>query len=129
MEVYTRVKHPEDYDLIIVDEAHKFRSDESEMFHQLQKLCKTPRKRKGNDGSDKKKVILVTATPLNNRPEDIRNQLYLFQDAKKSTLERLVTSNTFFRPLIDEYQKTKTRKSTTIKSLVEVKKIYQDNSC
>ncbi len=29
-----------------------------------------------------KKVILVTATPLNNKPDDIRNQLYLFQDSK-----------------------------------------------
>ena len=101
-----KIKHPEDYDLIIVDEAHKFRSDESEMFHQLQKLCKTPRKRKGNDGSDKKKVILVTATPLNNRPEDIRNQLYLFQDSKKSSLEVGNLQN-FFRPLIDEYRKLK----------------------
>lgn len=82
-----KIKHPEDYDLIIVDEAHKFRSDESEMFNQLQKLCKTPRKRKGNDGSDKKKVILVTATPLNNKPEDIRNQLYLFQDSKNLHLK------------------------------------------
>ena len=74
-----KIKHPGDYDLIIVDEAHKFRSDESEMFNQLQKLCKTPRTKKGNDNTEQKKVILVTATPLNNRPEDIRNQLYLFR--------------------------------------------------
>lgn len=101
-----KIKHPEDYDLIIVDEAHKFRSDESEMFHQLQKICKTTRKRKGNDQSDKKKVILVTATPLNNRPEDIRNQLYLFQDSKQSTLE-VGNLQHFFRPLIDKYNKLK----------------------
>jgi superfamily II DNA or RNA helicase len=118
-----KIKHPEDYDLIIVDEAHKFRSDESEMFHQLQKLCKTPRKRKGNDGSDKKKVILVTATPLNNRPEDIRNQLYLFQDSKKSSLEVGNLQN-FFRPLIDEYRKLK-HENHHDKIAREVKKIYK----
>ena len=118
-----KIKHPEDYDLIIVDEAHKFRSDESEMFHQLQKLCKTPRKRKGNDGSDKKKVILVTATPLNNRPEDIRNQLYLFQDSKKSSLEVGNLQN-FFRPLIDEYRKLK-HENDHDKIARGVKKIYK----
>lgn len=119
-----KIKHPEDYDLIIVDEAHKFRSDESEMFHQLQKLCKTKRKRKGNDLSDKKKVILVTATPLNNRPEDIRNQLYLFQDSKQSTLE-VGNLQHFFRPLIDKYAKLK-KERDHIKIAQGVKEIYEE---
>jgi len=119
-----KVKHPEDYDLIIVDEAHKFRSDESEMFHQLQKLCKTKRKRKGNDLSDKKKVILVTATPLNNKPQDIRNQLYLFQDSKQSTLE-VGNLQHFFRPLIDKYDKLK-KERDHIKITQGVKQIYEE---
>ena len=121
-----KVKHPEDYDLIIVDEAHKFRSDESEMFNQLQKLCKTPRKRPGMDGSLNKKVILVSATPLNNSPEDIRNQLYLFQDSKNSTLE---ASNGnlqhFFRPLIEKYNRLKKEKDHT-KIRQGVKEIYDE---
>jgi len=119
-----KIKHPEDYDLIIVDEAHKFRSDESEMFNQLQKLCKTKRKRKGNDLSNKKKVILVTATPLNNKPEDIRNQLYLFQDSKQSTLE-VSNLQHFFRPLIDKYGKLK-KERDHIKIAQGVKEIYQE---
>lgn len=119
-----KIKHPEDYDLIIIDEAHKFRSDESEMFHQLQKLCKTPRKRKGNDQSNKKKVVLVTATPLNNKPEDIRNQLYLFQDAKQSTLE-VGNLQTFFRPLIDRYRKLK-KLNDHEKIAQGVKEIYEE---
>lgn len=118
------IKHPEDYDLIIVDEAHKFRSDESEMFNQLQKLCKTARKRPSYDGSKEKKVILVTATPLNNRPNDIRNLIYLFQDAKKSTLE-IGNLQHFFRPLIDKYEKLKKEKDRRIIG-VEVKKIYEE---
>ena len=40
-----------------------------------------------NTDDTKKKVILISATPLNNRPEDIENQLYLFQDKRNSTLE------------------------------------------
>lgn len=119
-----KVTHPEIYDLIIVDEAHKFRSDESEMFNFLQKICKTSRKNPAPDGSKEKKVILVTATPLNNKPDDIRNQLYLFQDAKNSTLE-IGNLQHFFRPLIDRYDKLKKQKDKYIIAS-EVKKIYDD---
>lgn len=119
-----KVKFPDDYDLIVVDEAHKFRSDESEMFNQLQKLCKTPRKRPASDGSTEKKVVLITATPLNNKPEDIRNQIYLFQDSKRSTLE-IGNLQHFFRPLIDDYQKL--RKVTDKRKIAEdVKRIYDE---
>jgi superfamily II DNA or RNA helicase len=117
-----KVKNAEVYDLIIVDEAHKFRSDGSIMFHELQRVCKTRRKRKGSDGSFEKKVMLVTATPLNNRPEDIRNLLYLFQDAKRSTLE-VGNIQHFFRPLIERYDKAK--KLNSQKEIArEVKAVY-----
>lgn len=119
-----KIAHPEDYDLILVDEAHKFRSDESEMFNLLQKLCKTPRKRPANDGSSKKKVVLITATPLNNKPEDIRNQLYLFQDSKQSTLE-VGNLQSFFRPLIDNYRKLK-KEDDQLKIAAKVKEIYDE---
>lgn len=120
------IKYPQDYDLIIVDEAHKFRSDESERFDLLQKLCKTPRKRKGADGTREKKVILVTATPLNNKPADIRNQLYLFQDAKQSTLE-VGNLQHFFRPLIDKYDKLRKNKLKSREEVLrEIKGIYDE---
>jgi len=119
------IKHPEDYDLIIVDEAHKFRSDDSERFHQLQKICKTPRKRKGNDGSVTKKVILVTATPLNNKPDDIRNQLYLFQDSKSSTIEGAINLQHFFRNQIEKYNKLK-KLNDRFRIAVGVKEIYNE---
>ncbi len=82
-----KVRNPQKYDLIIVDEAHKFRNDTAEAFDELQRLCKCGTLRKLPDGSlAEKKVILVSATPLNNAPQDIRNQLALFQDLKRSTL-------------------------------------------
>ncbi len=82
-----KVRNPQKYDLIIVDEAHKFRNDNAEAFDDLQRLCKSGTLRKLPDGSvAEKKVILVSATPLNNAPQDIRNQLALFQDLKRSTL-------------------------------------------
>lgn len=120
-----KLKNPEKFDLIIVDEAHKFRTDTAEMYNHLQKICKTPtRKLLQNGDYEKKRVILVSATPLNNRPEDIANQIYLFQDSKDSTLEISNLQN-FFRRLIDRYRKAK--KDPVIKSsLNEVKNIYEE---
>ena len=117
-----KIKNPERYDLIIVDEAHKFRSDTASMYNELQKLCKT--KAVYNDGSvHDKKVILVSATPLNNRPEDIANLVYLFQDSKESTLEE-GNLQRFFREQIDRYRKLKKEQDMKIVSK-EIKSIYE----
>lgn len=117
-----KIKNPERYDLIIVDEAHKFRSDTASMYNELQKLCKT--KAVHNDGSvHDKKVILVSATPLNNRPEDIANLVYLFQDSKESTLEE-GNLQRFFREQIDRYRKLKKEQDIEIVSK-EIKSIYE----
>ena len=117
-----KIKNSERYDLIIVDEAHKFRSDTASMYNELQKLCKT--KAVHNDGSvHDKKVILVSATPLNNRPEDIANLVYLFQDSKESTLEE-GNLQRFFREQIDRYRKLKKEQDMEIVSK-EIKSIYE----
>ncbi len=118
-----KIKYPEDYDLIIVDEAHKFRTDTSSMFDQLQKICKTPRKKPSEKGDKVKKIILVSATPLNNRPEDIRNLVYLFQDSKDSTLE-IGNIQHFFVPLIKKYKDLKKEKDFNIVQ-DEIKKISE----
>ena len=117
-----KVKNPERYDLIIVDEAHKFRSDTASMYNELQKLCKTKTVRADGSLHDKK-VILVSATPLNNRPEDIANLVYLFQDSKESTLEE-GNLQRFFREHIDRYRKLKKEPNMEIVSQ-EIKSIYE----
>lgn len=102
-----KLSDPAKYDLVIVDESHKFRNDTAEAYNELQKLCKTKTKQTLPDGSKaEKKVILISATPLNNRPEDIAHQVYLFQDAKDSTLD-VSNLQHFFRQRIDEYKKLK----------------------
>lgn len=93
----------EDYDLILVDEAHKFRNHKARMFEQLQIICKTPRAVEGNLDGFRKKVMLISATPLNNRPEDIYYQLQLFTDARKSKLD-ITNLQSFFAPLIRDYK-------------------------
>lgn len=95
------------YDMVVVDESHKFRSDTSRMYLWLQLICKTPRNKRGSDPDTSKKVMLLSATPLNNRPEDIANQLYLFQNARQSTIEAVPNLQAFFTPLIREYKALK----------------------
>lgn len=96
--------NPEDYDLIVVDESHKFRSSVSNMYGLLELICKTPRLSLGNDLNPRKKVMLISATPLNNKPEDIANQIYLFQDARKSTIEGVPNLQSFFADKIENYK-------------------------
>ncbi|MCA0230138.1 MAG: phospholipase D-like domain-containing protein [Bacteroidetes bacterium] len=120
-----KVRNPEKYDLVIVDEAHKFRSDTSDAYNDLQKICKTPARRTLSDGSHpNKKVMLVSATPLNNRPEDVASLVYLFQDSKDSTLE-VGNLQHFFRQKIDAYRKAKNDPDMA-QTMVAVKLIYTD---
>ncbi|MBL8123890.1 MAG: helicase [Blastocatellia bacterium] len=93
----------EDYDLILVDEAHRYRNHTSQMFQNLQRICKAKRNGEGLIDDDKKKVILISATPLNNRPQDIYYQLQLFQDSRRSTLTE-TNLQTFFGPITREYR-------------------------
>ena len=64
----------EKYKNIIIDEAHRFRTEQTQMYEKLFQICRG------------KRVILVSATPLNNTPMDILSQIKLFQNAHKSTL-------------------------------------------
>jgi len=97
--------NPEEIDLIAVDESHKFRNDYTEMYLALQEICKMPRSRAAENGDSRKKVILISATPLNNRPQDIENQLYLFQDRRNSTLENIRNLQEYFKPINEQYKK------------------------
>jgi len=74
----------EKYTNIIIDEAHRFRTETTISYEQLAEICRG------------KRVILVTATPYNNTPRDILSLLKLFQKAKKSTIPNLPNLEAFF---------------------------------
>lgn len=116
-------KKKEAFDLIIVDEAHGFRSDDSEKYNDLQKICKSPCTNKGFLNSTQKKVMLLSATPLNNRPEDLLNQLLLFQNSQSCTIDGIPNLKAFFAPLQDEYRKLMKERETRDVTK-EVDKIY-----
>ena len=98
-------KDKEEFDLIIVDEAHGFRSDSSGKYDDLQKICKSPCSNIGLLRSTHKKVMLLSATPLNNRPDDLQNLLLLFQNSQSCTIDGIPNLKGFFSPLIQDYNK------------------------
>ena len=119
-----KIRSAERYDLVIVDEAHRFRNDSSGAFDLLQRLCKTSTRRTGDDGQPlRKKVILISATPLNNRPSDLRNLLALFQDLKDSTLS-VHNLQRFFAAREKEYARAKNAPDTET-ARQEVKALYE----
>ena len=92
------------YDLIIVDEAHNFCSQNADRFDELQQLCKSPRRHKGGIGG-RKRVMLVSATPLKNGPEDLRNLIKLFQDENNLTIDGVGNNlNVLFNPWVKRYR-------------------------
>ena len=94
---------PDYYDLIIVDEAHNFRRDSNCNYDLLQRICKSARLNKGNVEGNKR-VLLLSATPLNNTPEDIKNQLLLFQDVARCTIDGVSNIADTFAPWIKEFK-------------------------
>ena len=103
--------NPDKYDLIVIDEAHKFRNDTSNMYEKLQTITKTDRQIPGANGDRRKKVMLLSATPLNNHPADIENQIYLFQDKRNATLPCIKNLQSFFKPLKEQYDALKKEKT------------------
>ena len=63
-----------DIEVIIIDEAHRFRNQDTKDYEYLKNICRD------------KIVILLTATPFNNRPGDILSLLKLFITPKKSSI-------------------------------------------
>lgn len=115
----------EDYDLVLVDEAHRYRNHTSQAFGMLQRICKAPRSGEGLVAGTKKKVILISATPLNNRPQDLYYQLLLFQDARRSTLH-VTNLQSFFGPIIREYREIMQEDIPNIERIRELYSIIRE---
>jgi superfamily II DNA or RNA helicase len=71
-----------DADVILVDESHNFRNNSSKRYSALENIIKLNGGR-GRDGG-KKKLILLTATPINNDLLDLYSQLTLITGGDRS---------------------------------------------
>ena len=116
----------EEYDLILVDEAHKFRSHTTSAFEQLQEICKMPRLEAGNIPGYKKKVMLISATPMNNSPADIYNEILLFQDPRHCTIDGVSNLTAFFSPLIKEFKRLRKNNNTSIEDFKRLAEKVRD---
>ena len=74
----------ENYENVFIDESHRFRTDTNLTYERLAQICRG------------KRVILVSATPLNNQPQDILSQVKLFQNGKASTIPNVRDLEAFF---------------------------------
>lgn len=116
----------EEYDLILVDEAHKFRSHTTSAFEQLQEICKMPRLETGNIPGYKKKVMLISATPMNNSPADIYTEILLFQDPRHCTIDGVSNLTAFFSPLIKEFKRLRKNNNTSIEDFKQLAEKVRD---
>jgi superfamily II DNA or RNA helicase len=81
--------------LIIVDEAHRYRNENTLDYGLLHRICI------GN------KVLLLSATPFNNRPEDIFSLIKLFQIPLHSSIQTVNNLGVKMERLIIDYKKLK----------------------
>ncbi|MEM5800994.1 MAG: helicase-related protein [Candidatus Aenigmatarchaeota archaeon] len=72
------------YDNIVIDESHRFRNETTLSYEKIAQICRG------------KRVILVTATPFNNKPTDLLNQIALFQNKRRSTIPGIPNLEAFF---------------------------------
>jgi superfamily II DNA/RNA helicase len=78
----------DNYDNVFIDESHRFRTETNQTYEKLAQICRG------------KRVILVSATPLNNHPHDILSQVKLFQNGKASTIPNVRNLEAFFGRLV-----------------------------
>lgn len=81
--------------VILIDEAHKYRNSDTIDYGYLHQLCQW------------KKVVLLTATPFNNKPDDIFNLIKLFQIPNRPTIHTKKGLLADFTELQNKYNEIK----------------------
>jgi len=88
-----KLNQKREYKNIIIDEAHRFRTETTISYEEVAEVCRG------------KRVILVSATPYNNSPRDILAQIKLFQNPRKSTIPGVENLEIFFESLENRLKK------------------------
>lgn len=96
-QIIARKEH-EEYENVLIDESHRFRTEDTDTYTKLAQICRG------------KKVILVTATPYNNSPRDLLSQIKLFQRTRRSTIPNLPDLEGFFSSLSKKLNKLDRKK-------------------
>ncbi len=95
------IQKTDDIEVVIIDEVHRFRNQDTKGYEYLKNICRG------------KIVIMLSATPLNNRPGDMLSLLKLFITPKRSNI-------TLQNDLVGMFRSYK----TTFKKLSDIKKNF-----
>ncbi|HOL74432.1 MAG TPA: helicase-related protein, partial [Bacteroidales bacterium] len=101
-----RVSKNRDFKNIIIDEAHRFRNENTISYEKLAEICRG------------KRVILVTATPFNNSPKDLLSLIKLFQNVKNSNIPGTKDLDSFFNNL--EKKLPKIERQNNVKEYIQI---------
>ncbi len=86
----------EEVEYVFLDEAHRFRNEDTETWKELyENICFG------------KKVILITATAINNKYADLLSQIKLFQRPNRSNIPTVRNLQNFFKALENKAKKAK----------------------
>lgn len=66
----------QDADIVLIDESHNFRNRNAQRYEMLERIL-AGNNRRGRLSGERKKLILLTATPINNTVFDLYNQIQL----------------------------------------------------
>jgi superfamily II DNA or RNA helicase len=104
--------------LIIIDEVHKFRNDETKDYLNLYQLCHDTNGKKPN------KIVLLSATPFNNKPSDTFSLIKLFQIPTRSTLQTITNLSVYFERINKKYTSLKNEQIKNKRSAEEINKDF-----
>lgn len=101
-QVYDRYKDAPEPLLIILDEAHRYRNEDTNDYKLLHQVCRS---------NPNNKIVVLTATPFNNAPKDVFALVKLFQTPGQATIRSVDNLSLRFRELIDRYKRLRRKMS------------------
>lgn len=112
----------DNFDLVVIDESHNLRNDKTESYKYLvEKILK---------GRKTSKVLLLSATPLNNKVTDVRNQFSLGFKHDQNTFDSyfdfdLERSFSRLQEVLNKAQKDKLTTKETIENITKSTKFLE----
>jgi superfamily II DNA or RNA helicase len=95
LEELIKSENLDEYTTVIIDEAHRFRNEHSQNYLHLAEVCRG------------KRVILLSATPYNNKPSDLLALVKLFQSGRDANIPNLRNVEKFLNNYESEIKKLK----------------------
>lgn len=119
IDVYERYRESSEPILFVIDEAHRFRNEDTTDYKMLHQVSRS---------HPDNKVLLLTATPFNNAPQDVFALVKLFQVPGQATIRSIDNLSLRYRDLIARYKQLRRsmRKTKDLELEEELEEIAQE---